>query len=42
MLIATVIVQGIFLSLFVGMLAGVVPAFGAARKPVVATLHEVF
>ena len=22
--------------------AGVVPAFGAARKPVVATLHEVF
>ena len=39
---ASVIVQGVFLSLFVGMLAGVVPAFGAARKPVVATLHEVF
>ena len=39
---ASVIVQGIFLSLFVGMLSGVVPAFGAARKPVVATLHEVF
>jgi len=39
---APVIVQGVFLSLFVGMLAGVVPAVGAARKPVVATLHEVF
>ncbi len=39
---ASVIVQGVFLSLFVGMLAGVVPAFGAARKPVAATLHEVF
>ena len=39
---ASVIVQGIFLSLFVGMLAGVVPAFGAARRSVVATLHEVF
>ncbi len=39
---APVIVQGVFLSLFVGMLAGVVPAWGAARKPVVQTLHEVF
>ena len=39
---APVIVQGVFLSLFVGMLAGVVPSFGAARKPVVQTLHEVF
>jgi len=39
---APVIVQGIFLSLFVGMLAGVVPSYGAARKPVVETLHEVF
>jgi len=39
---APVIVQGVFLSLFVGMLAGVVPAFGAARKPVVQSLHEVF
>jgi putative ABC transport system permease protein len=37
-----VVVQGLFLSLFVGMLAGVVPSFGAARKPVVQTLHEVF
>jgi len=39
---APVIVQGVFLSLFVGMLSGVVPSFGAARKPVVQTLHEVF
>jgi putative ABC transport system permease protein len=37
-----VIVQGVFLSLFVGMLAGFVPSWGAARKPVVQTLHEVF
>jgi putative ABC transport system permease protein len=37
-----VIVQGLFLSLFVGMLAGIVPAFGAAKKPVVESLHEVF
>ena len=41
-LTAPVIVQGVFLSLFVGMLAGVVPSWGAARKPVVQTLHEVF
>ncbi|HUI26065.1 MAG TPA: ABC transporter permease [Candidatus Kryptonia bacterium] len=39
---APVVVQGLFLSLFVGMLAGVVPSWGAARKPVVQTLHEVF
>jgi putative ABC transport system permease protein len=39
---APVIVQCAFLSLFVGMLAGVVPSYGAARKPVVQTLHEVF
>ena len=39
---APVMVQGLFLSLFVGMLAGVVPSFGAARKPVTQTLHEVF
>lgn len=39
---APVIVQGVFLSLFVGMVSGVVPSWGAARKPVVQTLHEVF
>jgi len=37
-----VIVQGIVLSLCVGMLAGVVPAYGAARKSVAETLHEIF
>ncbi len=39
---APVIVDGLFLSLFVGMLAGIVPSWGAARKPVVQSLHEVF
>jgi len=39
---APVIVQGLFLSLFVGMLAGVVPSLSAARKPVVQALHEIF
>jgi putative ABC transport system permease protein len=39
---APVLVQGLFLSLFIGMLAGVVPSFGAARKPVVQALHEIF
>lgn len=37
-----VMIDGVFLSLFVGMLAGIVPSYGAAHKPVVATLHEVF
>jgi putative ABC transport system permease protein len=35
-------VQGLFLALFVGMLSGVVPAFGAARRGVAETLREVF
>lgn len=39
---APVVVDGLFLSLFVGMLAGIVPSWGAARKPVVTALHEVF
>jgi putative ABC transport system permease protein len=39
---APVVVDGLFLSLCVGMLAGVVPSYGAARKPVIETLHEVF
>jgi putative ABC transport system permease protein len=37
-----IVVQGLFLSLFVGMLAGFVPSFGASRKPVAQTLREVF
>ena len=39
---APVLVQGLFLSLMIGMLAGVVPSFGAARKPVVQALREIF
>lgn len=42
MVTGPVIVQGVFLSLFVGMLAGIVPSWGAARKPVVQMLHEIF
>jgi putative ABC transport system permease protein len=38
----SILVQGLFLSLVVGMLAGVVPSIGAARKPVVVSLREVF
>lgn len=38
----SILVQGLFLSLVVGMLAGVVPSVGAARKPVVVSLREVF
>ena len=37
-----VFIQGVFLALFVGMLAGFVPSIGAARKPVVQALHEIF
>ena len=37
-----ILVQGLFLALFVGMLSGVVPAIGAARRSVAATLREVF
>ncbi len=37
-----VIAQGLFLSLCVGLVAGVVPSYGAARKSVVEALHEVF
>ncbi|GIW43942.1 MAG: ABC transporter ATP-binding protein [Candidatus Binatia bacterium] len=38
----SVALQGIFLSLFVGFVAGLVPAWGAARKPLVEALHEIF
>jgi putative ABC transport system permease protein len=34
--------QGLLLSLAVGLLAGVVPALGAARRPVAQTLREVY
>jgi putative ABC transport system permease protein len=38
----TILVQGLFLAFFVGMISGVVPAWGAARRSVAATLREVF
>jgi putative ABC transport system permease protein len=38
----TILVQGLFLAFFVGMVSGVVPSFGAARRPVAQTLREVF
>jgi putative ABC transport system permease protein len=37
-----VVVQGLLLSLAIGIVAGVVPAWGAARKPVAQTLREVY
>lgn len=37
-----ILVQGLFLAFFVGMLSGVVPSLGAARRSVVQTLREVF
>jgi putative ABC transport system permease protein len=37
-----VLVEGLFLALFVGMLSGLVPSFGAARRNVAQTLREVF
>jgi putative ABC transport system permease protein len=38
----TILIEGLFLALFVGMLSGVVPSLGAARRPVAQTLREVF
>jgi putative ABC transport system permease protein len=37
-----VIVQGIFLSLLIGIVTGAVPAFGASRRSVALTLREIF
>jgi putative ABC transport system permease protein len=37
-----IVVQGVFLALVVGMLSGVVPSFGAARRGVAETMREVF
>ena len=37
-----ILVQGLFLALVIGMVSGVVPAFGASRRSVAATLREVF
>jgi putative ABC transport system permease protein len=38
----TILVEGLFLAFFIGMLSGVVPSYGAARRGVVQTLREVF
>lgn len=38
----SVAIEGLFLSLAVGVVSGVVPAWGAARRPVAQSLHEVF
>ena len=38
----TIVVQGLFLALVVGMLAGIVPSFGAARRSVAETMRGVF
>jgi len=37
-----ILVEGIFLALAIGMLAGVVPSYGAARRGVAATMREIF
>jgi putative ABC transport system permease protein len=39
---ADVVIWGLALSLAVGVLAGIAPAYGAARRPAAETLHEVF
>jgi putative ABC transport system permease protein len=39
---SAILVQGLFLSLFIGIVSGVVPAFGASRRSVAETLREVF
>src|SRR5262245_22180680 len=38
----SILVQGLFLAFFIGMVSGIVPSFGAARRNVVQTLREVF
>jgi putative ABC transport system permease protein len=38
----TILVEGLFLAFFIGMLSGIVPSYGAARRGVVQTLREVF
>jgi putative ABC transport system permease protein len=37
-----ILVEGLFLALVIGIVSGVVPAFGASRRSVAATLREVF
>jgi len=37
-----ILVEGLFLALFIGIVSGVVPSWGASRRSVAATLREVF
>jgi putative ABC transport system permease protein len=37
-----VLVQGLFMAFFIGIVSGALPSFGASRKPVAQTLREVF
>jgi putative ABC transport system permease protein len=37
-----VLVQGVFMAFFVGIVSGALPSFGASRRPVAQTLREVF
>jgi ABC-type antimicrobial peptide transport system permease subunit len=37
-----ILVQALFLAFFIGILSGVVPSFGAARRSVASTLRDVF
>ena len=37
-----ILVQALFMAFFIGILSGVVPSFGAARRSVASTLREVF
>jgi putative ABC transport system permease protein len=39
---SAILVQGLFLALLIGIVSGVVPAWGASRRSVAATLREVF
>jgi ABC-type antimicrobial peptide transport system permease subunit len=39
---SSILVQGLFLALLIGIVSGVVPAWGASRRSVAATLREVF
>jgi ABC-type antimicrobial peptide transport system permease subunit len=36
------LVQALFVAFFIGIVSGVVPSFGAARRSVATTLREVF
>ena len=38
----TIMVQGLFLALFIGMLSGIVPSYGASRRGVAETMREIF